>query len=221
MQTRIEGAPAFAHLHIELAPGEAVIAESDAMSSMAAELDLTTKLNGGIIGALLRKYLGGETAFINQFKNNTREPKALTMVQPTPGDVVARELRGETFYLQPGAFLAMTDGVKLKLKWAGLVSFIAREGLFRIAVSGNGTVWYGAYGALLEREIDGEYIVDTAHLVAYEDGISLRLQLAGGIFSSLFGGEGLVTRVSGRGKIVVQTRSLPGLAGWLNPKFWG
>lgn len=221
MQTRIEGAPAFAHLHIELAPGETVIAESDAMSSMAADLDLTTKLNGGLIGALLRKYLGGETAFINQFKNDTREPKALTLVQPTPGAIIARELHGETLYLQPGAFLAMSEGVKMKLKWAGFVSLIAREGLFRIAVSGNGTVWYGAYGALLEREIDGEYIVDTAHLVAYEEGISLKLQLAGGIFSSLFGGEGLVTRVSGRGKIVVQTRSLPGLAGWLNPKFWG
>lgn len=221
MQTRIEGGPAFAHLHIELQPGEAVIAESNAMASMAAELDLHSKLNGGLIGALLRKYLGGETAFINRFSNSARAPHSLTLVQPTPGAIVARELRGETFYLQPGAFLAMTDGIKLSLKWAGLVSLIAREGLFRIAVNGSGTVWYGAYGALLEREIDGEYIVDTAHLVAYEDGIKLNLQLAGGIFSSLFGGEGLVTRVSGRGKIVVQTRSLPGLAGWLNPKFWG
>lgn len=221
MQTRIEGAPAFAHLHIQLAPGESVTAEADAMSSMAADLDLKSQLNGGFIAALLRKYLGGETAFINRFTNNGSVPMALTLVQPTPGDVVARELHGETIYLQPGAFLAMSEGVKLKLKWAGFVSLIAREGLFRIAASGNGTVWYGAYGALLEREIDGEYIVDTAHLVAYEEGISLRLQMAGGIFSSFFGGEGLVTRVSGRGKIVIQTRSVPGLAGWLNPKFWG
>lgn len=221
MQTRIEGAPAFAHLHIQLAPGESLTAEANAMSSMTADLDLTSKLNGGLIAALLRKYLGGETAFINRFSNNGSEPMALTLVQPTPGDVVARALHGETIYLQPGAFLAMTDGVKLKLKWAGFVSLIAREGLFRVAASGTGTVWYGAYGALLERDIDGEYIVDTAHLVAYEEGISLRLQLAGGIFSSFFGGEGLVTRVRGRGKIVIQTRSLPGLAGWLNPKFWG
>lgn len=221
MQTRIEGGPAFAHLHVQLEPGESIVAESDAMASMAAALDLRSTLNGGLLGALLRKFLGGETAFINCLSNPTDAPQPLTLVQPTPGDIVARELRDETFYLQPGAFLAMTEGVKLSLKWAGFVSLIAREGLFRIAVSGTGTVWYGAYGALLEREIDGEYIVDTSHLVAYEDGIALKLQLAGGIFSSLFGGEGLVTRVSGRGKIVVQTRSLPGLAGWLNPKFWG
>lgn len=87
-------------------------------------------------------------------------------------------------------------------------------------MSGDGQVWYGAYGALIEKSIDGEYIVDTSHLVAYEEGIQLKLQLASGIFSSFFGGEGLVTRVTGKGKIIVQTRSLSGLAGWINPKFW-
>jgi uncharacterized protein (AIM24 family) len=43
--------------------------------------------------------------------------------------------------------------------------------------------------------------------------------LAGGIFSSLFGGEGLVLKLKGNGKIKLQTRSLGGLAGWLNPRF--
>jgi uncharacterized protein (AIM24 family) len=79
-------------------------------------------------------------------------------------------------------------------------------------------VWYGAYGSLIDKEIDGEYIVDTSHLVGYTPGIGLKLQLAGGIFSSLFGGEGLVTRVVGKGRIVIQTRSLSGLASWINPK---
>lgn len=122
--------------------------------------------------------------------------------------------------MQPGAFLARTSGVEMGLEWAGLVSFIAREGLFRLKFSGTGDVFYGAYGALLEREIDGEYIVDSSHLVAYEPGIKLKLQLAGGIFASFFGGEGLVTRVQGKGKIIIQSRSITGLAGWLNPKFW-
>jgi len=127
-------------------------------------------------------------------------------------------LNGDSFCLQPGAFLACTEGVKVGLKWAGFVSFIAREGLFKTVVSGTGEVWYGAYGAILEREIDGEFIIDTSHLVAYDPSITLKLQLAGGIFSSFFGGEGLVTRVMGTGKVMIQTRSLSGLTGWLNPK---
>ncbi len=140
-------------------------------------------------------------------------------MQPVPGELRCHELNGDEFNLQPGAYLASTEGVKLGLRWAGFVSFIAREGLFKLTVTGEGKVWYGAYGALLEKEIDGEYIVDTSHLVAYEPGIKLKLQLAGGIFSSFFGGEGLVTRVEGKGKIIVQSRSVSGLAGWLNPKF--
>ena len=220
MKASIEGAPAFAHLQVILAPGESIVAESDAMASMAAELEVRAKLNGGVIGALLRRIFGGESIFINHFSNPSNAPKRLTLVQPAPGDLRVRELgKGETYYLQPGAFVACDTTVKIGLKWAGIVSFIAREGLFKVAVTGPGRVWFGAYGALLEREVDGELIVDTAHLVAYEPDIKLNLQLAGGLFASVLGGEGLVTRVSGRGKIVIQTRSLTGLAAWINPKF--
>ena len=220
MKTQIKGGPAFAYLDVDLEPGESVIAESDAMSSMAADLDMTAKLNGGFFKALLRKFLGNESLFINTFTNNTDMNKRVTLVQPWPGDIRAVELSGGTLYMQPGAFLACTEGVKIGLQWAGFISLIAREGLFRIVVSGNGTVWYGAYGALLEKEVDGEFIVDTSHLVAYDPNIKLKLQLAGGIISSFFGGEGLVTRVVGRGKVVIQSRSLTGLTGWINPKLF-
>ncbi len=218
MKTTIKGSDAFAYVDVELAPGETVIAEADAMSSMSADLDLQAKFNGGFFIAILRKLLVGETLFINHFSNNTQGERRVTLVQPTPGAVRCLELNNETFYLQPGAFLASTEGVKLGVKFAGLISWIAREGLFRIVVSGTGKVWYGAYGALLEKDVDGETIVDTSHLVGYTPGINLKLQLAGGIFSSLMGGEGLVTRISGKGRIVIQTRSLTGLATWINPK---
>lgn len=218
MKATIKGGDAFAYVEIDLEKDQAVIAESDAMSSMAADLDMEAKFNGGFFAAILRRLLVGETLFVNRFSNNTTGTRRLTLVQPTPGGVRCLELKRETFYLQPGAFLACTEGITVGVKFAGFVSWIAREGLFKTVVSGTGRVWYGAYGALLEREIDGETIVDTSHLVGYSPGIKLKLQLAGGIFSSLFGGEGLVTRVSGKGKIVIQTRSLSGLVSWLNPK---
>ena len=220
MKATIEGSQAFSYIEVDLEPGESIMTETDAMSSMNSELDLTAKLNGGFFGALVRKFFGRETLFISRFFNNTDSAKRLTVVQPTPGQIKEVALSGNSLYLQPGAFLACTEGVRIDVRWAGWVSFIAREGLFRLEASGEGRLWYGAYGALLEKEIDGEYIVDTAHLVAYDPQISLKLQLAGGIFSSFFGGEGLVTRVEGKGKIIVQTRSLSGLGSWLNPKFY-
>lgn len=222
MKTQIDGGPAFAHLQVVLGPGDSIIAESDAMASMSADLTMRTRLNGGVFGAIARRLFGGESLFINRFHNETSTPKRLTIVQPTPGDMHCRTLgEGETYHLQPGAFVACEETVKIGLKWAGIVSFIAREGLLKISVTGPGKVWYGAYGALIERKINGELLVDTSHLVAYEPGITLKLQLAGGLISSLLGGEGLVTRVVGRGRIVIQTRSLIGLTGWLNPKLRG
>lgn len=220
MKANIKGGRAFSYVEVKLDPGETLVAESDAMSSMDAALDLTAHFNGGFFKGLLRKYLGGESLFINRFTNSTSSPRSMTIVQPTPGEILCRELNGDDFYLQPGAFLACETGVQIGLNFAGFTSWVAREGLFRIRMSGKGKVWYGAYGALLEKEVDGEYIVDTSHLVAYDSSLKLNLQLAGGIFSSFFGGEGLVTRISGKGKIIIQTRSISGLASWLNPKFW-
>ena len=218
MKTNIKGGHAFSYVEVELEPGESIMTEPDAMSSMDASLDLTAHFNGGVIKGLLRKYLGDESLFISRFKNATSAPRRLTIVQPTPGEILCRELKDEEYFLVPGAFLACEEGVKIGLSFAGFASWIAREGLFRIKVSGSGKVWFGAYGALLEKEVNGEYIVDTSHLVAYDPSLRLNLQLAGGIFSSFFGGEGLVTRVSGQGKIIIQTRSISSLAGWLNPK---
>lgn len=218
MKSVVKGSPSFAYIHVDLAPRETITAESDAMASMAADLDMKAKLNGGFFPAILKRFLGKESLFVNEFTNHTNEVKRLTLVQKTPGDIRQIELKGSTICLQPGAYIASTPGVNLGIRWAGIASLVAREGLFKLVLSGTGTLWYGAYGGLVDQQVKGEYIVDTGHLVAYEPQLKLKMQLAGGIFSSLLGGEGLVTRIEGTGNIVLQTRSLSGLAGWLNPK---
>ncbi|MCH2206024.1 MAG: TIGR00266 family protein [Lentisphaerales bacterium] len=216
MKTEILGKPAFAYVNVDLEPGESIVAESDAMASMSSALDMKAGFNGGFFSGLAKKFLGGESLFVNTFINNTNETQRVSVVQATPGDTVEIDLDGGSFCLQPGAYIASTPDLKLGLKWAGFASFIGREGLFKLQVSGTGKLWYGAYGGLIEREVDGEFIVDTSHLVAYEPQLKLKTQLAGGIFSSFFGGEGLVTRVEGKGRIIVQTRSMSGLASWTN-----
>ncbi len=216
MKLKIEGKPVFAYVEVELQPGETFVAESDAMASMSAELDMEAHFNGGLFRGLLKKYFGGESLFVNHFTNNTSQPLKLVLTQPTPGDMEVMELNGETFCIQRGGYIGSDSGVKLGVRWAGLGSLIGGEGLFKLEVSGHGKVVFGAYGGLLTKEINGEYIVDTGHLVAYEPTMKLKPQLAGGLFGSFFGGEGFVTRVEGKGKIYLQTRNLAGLASWVN-----
>ena len=211
MQASIQGGPTFAYIHVDLEPGESVTAESDAMTSMSADLDMQARLNGGLPSALAKKFLGQESFFVNDFTNNTSGTRRVTLVQATPGNIHQLELQpGQSFCLQPGAYIASTPGLGLGVKWAGLVSGISREGFFKLNVTGPGTLWYGAYGALVEREVDEQVVVTDAQM-------KLKLQMAGGIFSSVFGKEGLVTRVEGKGKIIIQSRSLSGLAGWVRP----
>lgn len=219
MNTEVKGSPSFAHIQVELMPGETIVAEPDAMSSMSSALDMKTQFNGGLISAFLKKVFGGESLLVNHFTNNTVQPLHITLVQPTPGDIHEMELtHNQVLNFQPGAYIASEPSIRLGVRYAGIKSFIAREGLFKLQVSGNGKVWYGAYGGLLEKEINGEYIVDSSHLVAYPDSIKLKIQLAGGLFSSIFSGEGLVTRLVGKGRVTIQTRSLTGLKNWLNPR---
>lgn len=217
MEINIQGAPAFGFMHIDLGPGEKLITESDAMASMNSELDMKPRLNGGLIRGLLRKFLGGESLFINEFSNNTQSHLRLTVTQPLPGDVRIIDINeNDKLYIQPGSFICCEPGVKIGIIWAGINSWIGGEGLFRLEASGNGRLVIGAYGGIVEKEVDGELIVDTDHLVAYPPGIKIKTQLSGNLISSFTSGEGFVMRIKGKGKILVQTRSFSGLAKWVN-----
>jgi uncharacterized protein (TIGR00266 family) len=219
MKIQLNGNPSFAYAQVDLDPTEYIIAESGAMATMDAALDLDSKLNGGFIKGLARKFFGGESLFINHFVNNTSSTRSMTITQPTPGSMVLHELGNTTLCLQPTAFIASESSVNLNTKFAGLISFISGEGLFKITVSGPGRVLFGAFGGIIEKEVRGEMIIDTGHLVAYEPQLKLKIQMSGGIISSITSGEGLVTRIEGDGKIWIQTRNLQGFASWINRFF--
>jgi uncharacterized protein (TIGR00266 family) len=219
MNLTLKGQPSFGYAVVDLDPGEYIMTESGAMATMSTDIDLKSELNGGLIIGLLKKFLGGETLFINKFTNIDGERRQMTLTQPTPGTMVVKELNNESIYLQPTAFIACEKGVNFGIKFASITSFISGEGLFKIQMSGTGKLLFGAYGQIIEKQVNGEMIVDTGHLVAYETQMKLNLQMSGGLVSSITSGEGLVTRVEGIGKIWIQTRNLKGLASWINRFF--
>ncbi len=219
MTTSIHGAPSFSIVHVDLEPGEAITCEAGAMQSMNAELDMRARANGGIFSALGKKLFGGESFFVNEFVNNTGKTLRVTVSQDVPGQVNRLELAEDgEICLQKGAYLAHAGNVRLTTAWAGVVSWIAGEGLVKLKAKGPGTLFYGAYGGILMRTVSEELKVDDGHLVAWDPGLRLKLALSGGLFSSVFGGEGLVTKLVGDGTVYVQTRSIRGVAAWVNPK---
>lgn len=218
MNVSLQGSSTFRYLDITLESGDKIITEAGAMATMSPTIEMKPRFNGGFFKALLKKFLGGESLFINEFSNSTKATQRLTLTAPTPGDIQQMELKESSICLQPGAYICSTPGLALGVRWAGLTSFIAREGLFKLVISGTGTLWFGSYGEILEKKVEGDYIVDSGHLVAYDPTIALKLQLSNGIVGSVFSGEGFVTRLHGNGRVFIQTRSMNGFASWLNPK---
>ncbi|HAG80232.1 MAG TPA: TIGR00266 family protein [Cyanobacteria bacterium UBA12227] len=218
MDYEIRYKPAFAAIFITLNPGESITAEAGAMTSMNGRLTLKTEFSGGFFPALLKKFFGGESLFVNTFSNQTQHPLNLVLTQSTIGDIACVDLRGRTLCFQPGAYICHTRGVKLGVQWAGVKSWFSGEGLFKLQVSGNGKVFFGAYGGIIQKRIQGEFIVDTGHLVAYEPGIKMNIGLAGGLVGSVTSGEGFINRLTGTGEIYLQSRSIDGLVNYLRPK---
>ncbi|MCG8454587.1 MAG: TIGR00266 family protein [Spirochaetales bacterium] len=223
MQTQLKGGAAFGHLHITLDPGESILTENGAMQSMDADLDMDATLAGGLGKALKRAIFGGERMVCSSYSNNASLPKTLTIAPALPGQVVEFPLApGETLCLQKGAWLASAGDVNLSTVWAGMASAFAGEGLGKLrAVGGKngGVLWFSAYGGMVERQVNGEILVDGRHLAAYEEGFKLSIGLPGKASTAFFGGEGFVTRIQGNGTIWMQTRSVPALAHFLNPRF--
>ena len=78
-EVRIAGQPSFAHIRIDLGPGETMIGEADAMASMAGEMDLQARLNGGFFSGLSKKFLGGRVVVcqrIHQQHGAAASPRA-------------------------------------------------------------------------------------------------------------------------------------------------
>ena len=218
MKYDIRYRPAFASIFLTLQPGESITAESGAMVSMDADLTMKTEFSGGFLSGLVRSIFGGESLFVNVFKNSSNRPLNLVLSQSMIGDIEAMNLEGKTFCLQPGAYIAHSPGAKMGVKWAGFASWFAGEGLFKLQFSGSGRVLFGCYGGIIHKELDGELIVDNSHLVGYSDGINMSIKLSGNLIDSFTSGEGFVNKLRGKGMVLLQSRSVSGLVGFISPK---
>jgi len=129
-------------------------------------------------------------------------------------------LTGNTVYLQSGSYLAAPGTVEVDSKWGGAKTFFSREGLFMLKCSGVGDLVVSSYGAIQRVDLAAgqSYIVDTGHMVGWEEGVSYEVHKAGNWKATVLGGEGLVVRLTGPGRIYIQTRSPDGFLSWLIPK---
>jgi len=216
-QYNIFGAPEFAMLTVDLQPDEKFVAESGAMVGMSSNMKMKTSSRGGILKGLKRKLLSGESFFQNTYWPEGA-PGRIQFAAGAPGDIIQSTLQpGEVLYMMSTAFICSTESVQLDSKWGGTRGFFSGVGLFLLKATGPGDVFLSAYGAVHPVRVDGTYIVDTGHIVAFPETTQYSIRKVGGIKSLFFSGEGIVAEFTGQGTVWLQTRSPTSLAEFLHP----
>lgn len=223
MQVHFHSKPSYTAAFCELAAGEELKVERDAMICMSDGIDVVTGVGPGGIGkALMRRTLGGESFFMGTYRA-VRNGAYVAVAPPYPGDLTLLDVTGgESWLVEQGAFVACNGGVGVDVKYGGLRNVLLREGITMLRVSGDGQAIVGSYGGVLSFNLPPgeEMIVDSGHLVGFTQSIQIRLELLGGAVASATTGEGIVSRLRGPGRVLIQTRSEKALGSWLFPERW-
>lgn len=215
MKVDITHQPDSAIAKIEMAPREELITEAGAMVAMSAYMNVSTTLRrgkgGGIMGGL-KRMLAGESLFLSVFRTGDSNGE-IYLAPKLMGDILPYQLQGTELVVQSTGYMASTPGVDIDLGFQGFKTLFSGESIFWLSVSGTGLVLISSFGGIYEVTVDGEYIVDTGHIVAFEKTLDFTISKPGTSWIGAFlGGEGLVCRFKGRGKVYCQTHN-PGAFG--------
>ena len=221
MNVEYFGRPSYTMAVCQLAMDETVRVERGAMAMMSDSMSVSADTGpGGLVKGLMRRGLGGESLFMGRYTAQ-RHDSWVAVAPHLPGDITDIDLDPSrpAIIAESGALLAMSDTVDVDVKWAGARNIVLREGATMLRASGHGKVLFCTYGAFMEYPLgEGQQlVVDTGHLVAYEETVSMRVGPLSGLLTAGFSGEGFVAALTGPGLVYVQTRAEVELRNWLLP----
>ena len=218
MKVEVLYRPSYSVAQVSLDLEEEIQVEGGAMVGMSSDIQMETHAQGGVLKSLSRAVLGGESFFINTYKGKSQGDQIL-LAPALPGDISVIELNDQTMLVQSGSYVASSDGIEVNTKWTGAKTFFGQEGLIMLKISGTGTLIISSYGAIhpIQLPAGEKYVVDTGHLVSFEEGVDYRVKKVAGWKSTLLSGEGLVAELTGPGMINLQSRSQAAFLSWLIP----
>ena len=212
MDVEIIKRPSNAAAKVTFSPGEGFTAEGGAMIAMSGSVTIETTVNKpggrqGIMGGFARM-LAGEGFFLNHYTVSGSEGQVF-LATHLPGDMQLIELDGSRkVKVQHGSFVAHESSVEMNIRWDGLKNMFSGEKMIWLEFSGAGKLIINAFGAVYPVDVDGEYIVDTGNIAAFEDTLDFTISKAGKSWvSSFLGGEGLVCRFRGKGRVWCQSHA--------------
>jgi uncharacterized protein (TIGR00266 family) len=119
--------------------------------------------------------------------------------------------------VQSGAYIASSTGVMLDTEWQRFKKGIFGSGLFMLKANGVGDLFVNAYGGIIQKDLqhNEKMILDNHHLVALSENSNYRVMKFGGLKTTILGGEGLVTEITGPGSVYFQTKNIEDFVDYL------
>ena len=203
-----------------LQKGETMKNETGAMSFMTSNMKMETSTGGGLLKGLGRA-LSGDTIFLNFFTAQS-DNEQIGFSACTPGKIMPIRLNGSNSIIgQKNAFLAAEESVDVDIYFkkklgAGL---FGGEGFVLQKFTGNGIVFLEIDGEVIEKDLQpGEtLLLDPGHVAALEETVDFDIEMVKGAKNILFG-EGLFfSKLTGPGKVWIQTMPISKLAEALIP----
>jgi len=221
VQAEILARPSASVAKLILEQGETVVCEVGAMIAMSSGFTVQTsasKKGGGGLWAGVKRMVAGENFFLNHFLANA-PGQQLILGPGLCGDVVHHRLQGGSLIVQGSSWLASGPGVEIDGSFQGISkALFSGEGVFWVKCTGAGDVFLNSFGAIYEVPVDGTYIVDSGHIVAFEDTLQFEVgKLGDSWIQSFLSGEGLVCHFRGRGKLYCQSHNPPSFGKLLGP----
>lgn len=212
-------------IRIRLQPGQELFAEAGKMVYKQPQVAWETRMSGETMGekiwGAVKRKLMGESLFLTYFRAST--PGEAGFAGSYPGRVQAFDLKpGQSIFVQRDAFVVAQSSIRLNIALVKRLGagFFGGEGFILEQLTGPGTVFIHAGGDFVEFTLAaGESLqIDTGCIVAFDETVDYDIQLAGGIRTALFGGEGLfLATLTGPGRVIIQSLTLQKLRRELAP----
>ena len=213
-------------LEMKLDPGESVVAESGELSWMTQSIEMQTAATGkagakGVFGAVKRAVAGG-TLFMTEFTAEGA-PGMVAFATKVPGQIFPIELDGTQAYMvHRGGYLCGLPSVVFEIGFQQKISagLFGGAGFILQKVSGTGHAWIELDGEIVPYDLAaGESLrVHPGHVGMFEAEVSFELDRIKGVKNMFLGSDGIfLAKLTGPGKVWLQTMPLPNLAAAIAP----
>ncbi len=194
------------YLEITLNKNENIYTQPGSLISIKGDVEVKSTLGYGLSGLIFRP-LGGESPFINQYKAKKRSkiefgPKSMSEI--------ASIKPKNKLIVKDGAYLAHTGNIKIGAKFGGITSIAAGSGIFFMTFEGDGEIFIEGNRLIKIKVLKkGEsIIIDNTSFLAADDSVEFITKTLGDtLITKIFGGEGLVFKIKGPGRVIYQGQS--------------